>query len=145
MEIDPLSVAGMELLNSAIRVNNASLKYCLSKSWVQGLPLAMMIDRAGAERLVQSIKRQFNLYMMSGDAVEADELVNAAVEILRAVEVEGNPAVVKLIKDNWGATLTAVGAGEGWGCVLSYGWNLRLSFIFRCLLYFPTNLMMDVM
>lgn len=105
MEIDPLSVAGMELLNSAIRVNNASLKNYLSKSWVEGLSLSMMIDGPGTERLVQSIKRQFNLYMMSGGAVEADELVNAAVEILRAAAVEGNPAVVKLIKENWGPLL----------------------------------------
>lgn len=105
IEMDQLSVAGIELLNSAIRVNNTSLKNCLSKSWVQGLSLAMMIDRPGAERLVQSVKRQFSLYIMSGGAVEADGLVKTAVEILRAAEVEGNPAVVKLIKENWGPLL----------------------------------------
>lgn len=105
IEMDALSVVGIELLNAAIRLNNASLKNCLSKSWVRGLSRAMVVDRSGAERLVQSRNQQFNFYIMSGGAVEADELVKAAVEILQAAEVEENPAVVRLIKESWGPLL----------------------------------------
>lgn len=104
-EADALSMAGMELLNAAIRLNDAGLKNSLSRSWVEGLSRAIMVDRSDAERLVQSRKRNFDIFVVSGSAVEADELVKGAVEILRVAQLGGNPAVVRLIKENWGPLL----------------------------------------